>query len=105
MKVIDASKLKLKKLPDGNYLVTKEAIRNAPTFEADPVCYGTEWIKLYEQAPPVNEDVEVKVLTNGEERIYVNRITPLMNGQYVWEYCDYDGGDEVVAWRRLTSHD
>lgn len=62
-----------------------------------------QWIKLYEQAPPINKDVEVKVIVNDEERIYVNRLTPLMNGKYVWEYCDYDNdGDEVVAWRRLT---
>ena len=39
MKVIDASKLMLKELPDGNYLVTKEAMHNAPTFEAEPVIY------------------------------------------------------------------
>ena len=39
MKVIDASKLMLKELPDGNYLVTKEAMRNAPTFETELITY------------------------------------------------------------------
>ena len=39
MKAINASKLMLKELPDGNYLVTKEAIRNASTFETELITY------------------------------------------------------------------
>ena len=39
MKVINASKLMLKELPDGNYLITKEAIHNAPTFETELITY------------------------------------------------------------------
>lgn len=43
MRVIEAEKLVMKDLGNGLYLVDKEAIRNAPTFEADPVKYG-HWI-------------------------------------------------------------
>ena len=39
MKVIDASKLMLKELRDGKYLITKEAICNAPTFETELITY------------------------------------------------------------------
>ena len=58
-----------------------------------------EWIKTYEQVPPLNEEVELKVIVNGEERIYINKLIPMMNGTYIWAYCDYNG-DEVVEWRR-----
>ena len=37
MKVIEAEKLVMIDLGNNNYLVTEEAIRNAPTFEAEPV--------------------------------------------------------------------
>ena len=37
MRVIDANKLMLKDLGNNTYLITEEAIRNAPTFEAVPV--------------------------------------------------------------------
>ena len=60
-----------------------------------------EWIKLYEQTPPVNTEVELKFIENGKERIQVNKLIPMMNGKYVWAYCDYDDCDEVVAWRKL----
>lgn len=59
-----------------------------------------EWIKTYEQMPPLNEDVELKVIVNGEERIYINKLIPMMNGTYIWAYCNYDY-DEVIEWRRL----
>ena len=44
MRVIEAEKLVLKDLRDGTYLLTREAILNAPTFEAEPVLHG-EWIE------------------------------------------------------------
>ena len=44
MRVIEAEKLVLKDLRDGTYLLTREAILNAPTFEAQPVLHG-EWIE------------------------------------------------------------
>lgn len=37
MKVIRADKLMLKDLGNHTYLITEEAIKNAPTFEAEPV--------------------------------------------------------------------
>ena len=37
MKVIEAEKLILKDLGNNTYLITEEAIRNAPVFEAVPV--------------------------------------------------------------------
>lgn len=37
MKVVEAEKLIMTYLGNGNYLITEEAIRNAPTFEAEPV--------------------------------------------------------------------
>lgn len=37
MRVIEADKLIMKDLGNNTYLVTEEAIRNAPTFEAEPV--------------------------------------------------------------------
>lgn len=43
MKCIDATKLMLRRLIDGNYLITKEAILNCPTFEAEPVRYA-QWV-------------------------------------------------------------
>lgn len=58
-----------------------------------------KWIKLYEQTPPVNKEVEVKFIENGKEKIHYNKLIPLMNGKYIWAYCDYDNCDEVVAWR------
>ena len=43
MRVIEADKLIMKDLGNGNYLVTEEAMRNAPTFEAEPVRH-VQWI-------------------------------------------------------------
>ena len=60
-----------------------------------------KWIKLYEQTPPVNVEVELKFIENGKEVVQVNKLIPMMNGKYVWQYCDYDDCDEVVAWRIL----
>lgn len=62
------------------------------------------WIKMYEKTPPVNEDVELKVIYNGEERIYINKLIPTHTGTYKWCYCDYDDCDEVVAWKSIVKH-
>lgn len=53
------------------------------------------WIKMYEQVPPINEVVELKVIVNGEERIYLDKLIPMQNGTYIWIYCDYDGCEVV----------
>ncbi len=65
----------------------------------------SEWTKTYEQAPPINEEVELKVIVDGEERIYINKLMPMWNGTYKWCYCDYDECDEVVAWREITRNE
>lgn len=44
MRVISADALIMKEVSPGVYLVDGEAIRNAPTFDAEPVRYG-RWIK------------------------------------------------------------
>lgn len=59
-----------------------------------------DWIKMYEQVLPINEVVELKVIVNGEERIYLNKLVAMLNGTYSWAYCDYDGC-EVVGWRSM----
>lgn len=58
------------------------------------------WIKMYERVPPLNKEVELKVIVNGEERIYLNKLVAMLNGTYGWAYCDYDY-DEVVGWRSM----
>ena len=63
-----------------------------------------KWIKLYEQAPPIAEDVEVLFVENGEEKVHVNRLIPMVNGRYIWSYCDYDDCDEVLAWRKIAKY-
>lgn len=60
-----------------------------------------KWNKLYDKTPPVNVEVEVKFIENGKEKTQVNKLIPMTNGKYVWQYCDYDDCDEVVAWRHL----
>lgn len=62
-----------------------------------------EWFKMYEKVPPLNEDVELKVIIDGVERIYINKLIPMMNGIYKWAYCDYHPGDEVVEWRTIQN--
>ena len=61
---------------------------------------NNDWIKLYEQTPPVYEAVELKVVVDGKEGIQINRLAPTMDGKYVWDYCDYDGC-EVLGWRKI----
>ena len=45
MRVIEAEKLIMRPLGNGDYIVTREAIINAPTFEAEPIRYG-EWLPV-----------------------------------------------------------
>lgn len=45
MLVIEAKKLIMRPLGNGDYIVTREAILNAPTFEAEPIRYG-EWLPV-----------------------------------------------------------
>ena len=60
-----------------------------------------KWNDLTEVTPPVNKSVELKVVVDAEERIYTDRLIPMMDGTYIWQYGDYSGCDEVVAWRKL----
>ena len=48
MRVIEAEKLIMRPLGNGDYIVTREAILNAPTFEAEPIRYG-EWLPVDEK--------------------------------------------------------
>lgn len=61
------------------------------------------WIKMYEQVPPLNEEVELKVIVDDEERIYINKLISMMNGIYKWAYCDYNLYDEVIEWRTIQN--
>lgn len=59
-----------------------------------------EWIKTNKQPPPLNEEVYLKYITeNGEERITVDKLIPMLNGTYIYCYGDYDGC-EVIEWKR-----
>lgn len=73
----------------------------APNSTCEGYEYDDNWIKIYEQVPPLNEEVELKVIVDGQERIYINKLIPMLSGIYKWCYCDYDG-DEVIGWRRMT---
>ena len=48
MRVIEANKLVMIDLGNSTYLVTREAIINAPTFEAEPTRFG-EWLPVDEK--------------------------------------------------------
>lgn len=58
-----------------------------------------DWIKLYEQVPPLNEEVNLKLIYNGEEKITFDALIPMMNGTYIWSYGDYSDC-EVIAWSK-----
>lgn len=58
------------------------------------------WIKLYEKVPPINRNVELKIIINGEEKVQVNKLIPMMDGSYRWSYCNYND-KEVIAWREI----
>ena len=58
------------------------------------------WIKLYEKVPPINRNVELKIVINGEEKVQVNKLIPMMDGSYKWSYCNYND-KEVIAWREI----
>lgn len=62
--------------------------------------YVNDWVKLNEQIPPINEEVEVKFYVDGEERIHTNKLISMLNGNYIWAYCDYDDCI-VTSWRTL----
>lgn len=60
------------------------------------------WNDLTEVSPPVNKEVELKITINGEERIYIDRLIPMMNCTYIWQYGDYSGCDGEAAWRYIS---
>ena len=55
----------------------------------------SEWIKTSERVPPLNAEVYLKVMVNGEERIYIDKLIPMMNGTYIWAYGDYSNCEVV----------
>lgn len=65
-----------------------------------------KWNNLTEIAPPVSKEVEIKVLVDDEGknyRIYTDRLIPLVNGNYIWQYGDYSGYC-VEAWRHISKY-
>lgn len=60
-----------------------------------------KWNDLTEISPPVNKEVELKIVINGEERIYTDRLIPMIDCTYSWQYGDYSGCDGEAAWRYL----
>lgn len=62
-----------------------------------------EWYLIRNKVPPLNEEVELKFIRHEEERIIVDKLLPMMNGTYVWNYGDYSDC-EVVAWRKIPKH-
>ena len=57
------------------------------------------WIKTNERAPILNQEVYLKVMVDGEERTYIDKLIPMMNGTYIWAYGDYSGC-EVLEWKK-----
>lgn len=62
-----------------------------------------KWNDFSELAPPVNHQVQLKVVANGIERYTNDTLIPLTNGCYAWlneQYADCD----VILWRYLPSN-
>jgi len=57
------------------------------------------WVDFTKQAPPIEEEVDLKFIQNGEEKIITDKLIPMMNGTYMWSYGDYSGC-EVIAWKK-----
>ena len=60
------------------------------------------WVDFTKQAPPIDEEVDMKFIQNGEEKIITDKLIPMMDGTYIWAYGDYTDC-EVVAWQRKIS--
>lgn len=56
------------------------------------------WVDFTKQAPPIDEEVDMKFIQNGEEKIITDKLLPMMDGTYIWAYGDYTGCN-VIAWR------
>jgi hypothetical protein len=67
-----------------------------------PTISTNRWNDLTEVSPPVNKEVELKIIINGEERIYIDRLIPIMDCTYIWQYGDYSGCDGEAAWRYIS---
>ena len=67
-----------------------------------PTISTNEWHDLTEVSPPVNKKVELKITINGEERIYIDRLIPMIDCTYIWQYGDYSGCDGEAAWRYIS---
>ena len=88
-------------------------IRNALTGEVEKevemisviedVLNMDSWVDFTKQAPPIEEEVDLKFIQDGEEKIVEDKLIPMMNGTYIWAYGNYSGC-EVIAWKRKISH-
>ena len=67
-----------------------------------PTISTNRWNDLTEVSPPVNKEVELKIVINGEERIYTDRLIPMVDCTYIWQYGDYSGCDGEAAWRYIS---
>ena len=57
------------------------------------------WVDFTKQAPPIDEEVDLKFIQDGEEKIVADKLLPMMSGMYIWAYGDYSGC-EVIAWKK-----
>ncbi len=71
-------------------------------YEIITVSTNNGWNDLTEVSPPVNKEVELKIVINGEERIYTDRLIPMVDCTYIWQYGDYSGCDGEAAWRYIS---
>ena len=88
-------------------------IRNALTGEVEKevemisviedVLNMDSWVDFTKQAPPIEEEVDLKFIQDGEEKIVEDKLIPMMNGTYIWSCGDYSGC-EVIAWKRKISN-
>ena len=57
------------------------------------------WVDFTKQAPPIGEEVDLKFIQDGEEKIVADKLLPMMSGIYIWAYGDYSGC-EVISWKK-----
>lgn len=81
MRVIDASKLMLIELSDGNYLLTKEAMHNAPTFETESIIYCKDCeFYGYGLCHLIYHAINNKSVASRQEHDFCSRVVP--RGRY-----------------------
>lgn len=64
---------------------------------------GGAWHPLTD-VPPLNEDVMVAYIYQGERCRHIDRLIPTISGLYIWDYTDYKDC-EVLGWRMLSAEE